>query len=99
MTGDSQPVLHTLNIIFPFLQEQYGVVRIGLFGSSIRDEATPASDLDIIVTFQEKSETFDNYMELKFYLEDLFHKKVDLVIEDSIKNRIKGEILQEAVFI
>ncbi|PWR74497.1 nucleotidyltransferase family protein [Methanospirillum lacunae] len=43
---------------------------MGLFGSSIRGEAFPNSDIDIIVAFQENREIFDNYMDLKSFLED-----------------------------
>jgi hypothetical protein len=93
-----EAVLEKLNAFLPELQMKYGIVRIGLFGSYIRGEASPTSDIDIIVTFDENRETFDNYMDLKFFLEDYFNKHVDLVIEDTIKSRIKKKILQEAVY-
>ena len=64
----------------------------------IQYTASPESNIDILVTFQEGQETFDNYMDLKFYLEDSFNKKVDLVIEDSIKTRLKDRIMRETVF-
>ncbi|NLW74851.1 MAG: nucleotidyltransferase family protein, partial [Methanomicrobiales archaeon] len=77
---------------------RFGISRIGVFGSQITGNASPDSDIDILVTFQEGKETFDNYMDLKFFLEDTFNKKVDLVIEDSIKARLKERIIQETVF-
>ncbi len=77
---------------------KYGVLRIGLFGSYIHGEESLTSDIDILVTFQEDRETFDNYMDLKFFVEDIFEKSVDLVIEDTIKSRIKDQILHEAVY-
>ena len=98
MTLNPQAVLEKLNALLPEFQEKYGVARIGLFGSYIRGEASPGSDIDIIVTFQENRETFDNYMDLKFFLEDIFEKSVDLIIEDTIKSRIKDQILHEAVY-
>lgn len=54
----------------------YGVRRIGLFGSYCRGEQTETSDVDILVEFEDDEKTFDNYMDLKFFLEDLFGLKV-----------------------
>ena len=73
-----------------------GVRRLGLFGSVARDEAREASDLDFVVELDEK--TFDRYMDLKLYLEDLFECPVDLVLSDSIKPRLRSTILNEAVY-
>ncbi|MBI2675927.1 MAG: nucleotidyltransferase family protein [Candidatus Aenigmarchaeota archaeon] len=61
----------------------YGVKRIGLFGSHLKGTSHKKSDLDLLVTFYQP--TFDNYMGLKFFLERLFRRKVDLVIEESLK--------------
>ena len=73
--------------------KKYGVKRIGLFGSYIRNEQKPASDVDILVEFEKDKITFDNYMDLKFFLEDLFKCKVDLVMQDVIKPDLKPYIL------
>ncbi|MFW6311907.1 MAG: nucleotidyltransferase family protein [Nanoarchaeota archaeon] len=73
--------------------DKFGVKKIGLFGSYIKDQETEGSDIDILVEFKENSKTFDNYMDLKFYLEDNLKKKVDLVIENSIKDDLKNDIL------
>lgn len=73
----------------------YGVRRLGLFGSYARGESTEASDLDFVVEFEKKS--FDAYMDLRAYLERLFDCKVDLVLEDVIKPRLRSIILNEAV--
>ncbi|KXS43389.1 nucleotidyltransferase family protein [Methanolobus zinderi] len=78
--------------------ESFGVKRIGLFGSFARGEGRIDSDIDVLVEFREGQKTFDNYMELKFYLEDLFKRDVDLVLETSIKPRLKDYILKEAVY-
>ncbi|MCH7688562.1 MAG: nucleotidyltransferase family protein [Planctomycetes bacterium] len=74
---------------------RFGVRRLGLFGSAVRGEATQESDLDFLVEFEIKS--FDAYMDLKFFLEDLFRCQVDLVIADAIKPRLRESILKEAV--
>ena len=74
------------------LEERFGVKRIGIFGSFIRGEERPDSDVDVLVVFQKDEETFDHYMDCKYYLEDLFGRNVDLVIEDTIKHRLKEPI-------
>ncbi|MGQ0666329.1 MAG: nucleotidyltransferase family protein [Nitrospiraceae bacterium] len=73
-----------------------GVRRLGLFGSYARGEATPGSDLDFVVEFSGKS--FDAYMDLKSYLEELFRSRVDLVTVSSIKPRLLPIIQREAVY-
>ena len=70
--------------------------KIGLFGSMVRGEARPDSDLDVLVEFDAPS--FDHYMDLKFYLEELLHLPVDLVLHDVIKPRLKPIIEQEVVY-
>jgi len=55
--------------------------------------------VDLIVDFKEGWKTFDNYMNLKFYLEELFGKKVDLVINSAINSRIKPFIIEEAIYV
>jgi predicted nucleotidyltransferase len=75
--------------------KSFGVRTLGLFGSCARGEQTPASDLDFVVEFERKS--FDSYMDLKFFLEDLFDKPVDLVLSDGIKPRLRTAISQEAL--
>ena len=74
----------------------FGVRRLGLFGSAARGEATESSDLDFLVELEVK--TFDNYMDLKFFLEELFNCKVDLVMKDAIKPRLREPILKEAIY-
>jgi len=78
--------------------KQYGVKRIGLFGSYAKDEQKKESDIDILVEFEEGKKTFDNYMDLKFFLEDLFQCKVDLVIKESIKPSLRKYILDSVKY-
>jgi uncharacterized protein len=73
----------------------FGVRRLGLFGSVARGEATSSSDLDFVVEFESKS--FDAYMDLKRFLEQLFECSVDLVLTDMIKPRLRATILAEAL--
>ena len=65
----------------------YGVKKIGLFGSYARGEQKRGSDIDILVEFDHP--TFDNYMDLKFFLEDTFKRKIDLVMREALIPRMK----------
>ena len=78
--------------------KKYGVKKIGLFGSYVRGEQQHKSDIDILVEFEKGKKTFDNYMDLKFFLEDLFSLKVDLVIEETVKPRLKPYILESVKY-
>lgn len=91
-TISSNQVLAALRLHHEKLR-RYGVLRLGLFGSTARGKARLDSDLDFVVELERK--TFDDYMGLKFYLEDLFHKDVDLVIADAIKPALRSRILRE----
>lgn len=75
--------------------KRFGVKRLGLFGSYIRNQQKPGSDIDLLVEFEKGMKTFDNYMDLKFFLEDLFDCKVDLVILEAIKPDLKSRILED----
>jgi predicted nucleotidyltransferase len=75
-----------------------GVRRIGLFGSVARDEARPGSDMDFLVEFEPGRKTFDNYMDLKDFLEQLFERRVDLVTSEGIKPQLRDRILSEAIY-
>lgn len=76
----------------------YGVKKIGIFGSVATASQTEQSDINILVEFQKDKKTFDNYMELKFFLEHLFNRKVDLVIKAALKSRIKDSVLKEVSY-
>ncbi len=76
----------------------YGVKRVGIFGSFTGSSQSPQSDIDVLVEFNRKNKTFDNYMELKFYLEKIFRRKVDLVIKEALKTRIRRKVLSEVEY-
>ena len=74
----------------------FSVRRIGLFGSYLHGNEDENSDVDLIVELSEP--TFDHYMDLKFFLEALFERPVDLVLSDMIKPRLKPVIHKEAAY-
>ena len=80
------------------IKQRFGVERIGIFGSYVRGEEKPGSDVDILVEFREGEKTFDHYLDLKSYLEDLFGHKVDLVMKNAIKRRLREPILSEVIY-
>lgn len=90
--------------IFDFLEKnkdtlnKYGVKNIALFGSYIKGTAKKDSDLDFLVEFEPDKKNFDNYMDLKFFLEDNLNKNVDLVINENIKEELREEILGSAKY-
>ena len=75
--------------------QRFGVRDLALFGSCARGEQSASSDLDFLVALKQKS--FDAYMDLKFFLEDLFQTHVDLVLTDSLKPRLRDRILEECI--
>ncbi len=74
---------------------QYGVNRIGFFGSIVRGEHQEDSDIDLLVFFDEGKLSFSSYMDLNFYLEDLLHAKVDLLTPEQISPHIMPYIQKE----
>lgn len=80
----------------PFISEKYGVKNLELFGSYIHEEQKESSDLDILVEFSKTIDLFA-YIELENYLSDILGIKVDLVIKDTLKPRIRESILKEAI--
>jgi len=89
----SENIIKTLNQHLKEIQ-QYGVRRIGLFGSFNTNNQHRKSDIDILVEFKKGKKTFDNYMELKFFLEQLFGRSVDLVVKEAVKVELKPSILK-----
>lgn len=76
--------------------QKMGVRKLGLFGSYIRNEQNQESDMDFLVVLDQYG--FDDYMDVKFFLEDLFERHVDLVVEDTIKPRLRPYILNEVIW-
>lgn len=80
------------------IKQKYGVKKLGFFGSFARGEERKDSDIDVLVEFKDGFETFDNYMELKFFLEELFERKVDLVTVEALRPQLKEDILKQVSY-
>ena len=77
---------------------QRGVKSLAVFGSLARGEATPASDIDMLVEFDRPVGLFE-FIRLKLYLESLTGRCVDLVTPDAIRPGMRAAILNEAVHV
>ena len=89
-------ILEILHQQIPLLAERYGVEKLEVFGSYVRDEQRLDSDLDILITYREVP-TLLGFIELENYLSDMLGVKVDLVMKDSLKRKIGERILREAI--
>lgn len=96
MKNTSQNIVQRIAQIRPELHKRFTVKRIGVFGSCARGDESSTSDVDIIVELAEP--TFDNYMDLKFRLEEVLQRPVDLVMADTAKPRLKKIIEKEVIY-
>lgn len=78
------------------MRELFSVQRIDLFSSCFHGNASEKSDIDLIIDLSEPA--FDHYTDLKFYLEALFERPVDLVLSNTIKPRLKPAIRKDAAY-
>ena len=97
---NKEDILNKLTKQAAKLHQSFSVNKIGLFGSFAADRANDKSDVDIIVELNDPS--FDHYMDIKFYLEKLFGRSVDLVVrygqaEASTNYRQGGNLCQGTI--
>ena len=76
--------------------KKFGVKRIGIFGSFVKDKATEKSDIDVVVEFDLKDLTFDKYLAFEEFLRDLFSKEVDIITKDGLES-IRIEHIREDI--
>jgi len=79
--------------------KNFGVRRIGIFGSVVKGEATTESDIDILIEFEEGNEKYSNLLNLYFFLRDLLGRKIDLVTSNGISPYIAPYILKEVEYL
>ena len=77
----------------------YGIERIGIFGSFVRNEMNEDSDVDFFVEFKDGFKNFDNFMELAFFLEELTGREIELVTPNSLSPFIGSEIMKEVSYV
>lgn len=97
-------IVQTKEDVLSLLQEhqaelrRFGVRRCGVFGSFVRNKPGDQSDVDILVEFAPEQKTFDNFMHLAFFLEELFGRPVDLITTESLSPYIGPHILREVEY-
>ena len=79
--------------------EKFGVKRIGLFGSFVKGKQKEKSDVDLLVEFIRGRKNFKNFIHLAFFLEDLLHRKVELITPESLSPYLKPHILKEIKYV
>ena len=79
----------------PELAKRFGVTRLALFGSTVRDAARADSDVDVLVSFDGPA-TSERYFGVQFFLEDLFGRSVDLVTDKALRPELRPYIEREA---
>lgn len=77
----------------------YGVSKLSIFGSSLINNLSPKSDIDFLVEFDPAKKSYDNFMDLSFYLEDLLGRRVEIVTPQSLSKYIGPYILKEAEYV
>lgn len=77
---------------------QFGVEKIGLFGSYVRGNNTVNSDVDILVKFGNTNSKFYSYFNLKNYLQDRLHLEIDLCREEDIRKEFREDILRGVIY-
>ncbi len=94
--GSDLEIIELLRSHAADIKSRFGVKRIGLFGSFARGDEKKSSDVDILVEFEKP--TFRNFMDLSFYLEDLFGKEVDLVTTKGLHPRIRQYVEKDVIW-
>ncbi|PKG31149.1 nucleotidyltransferase family protein [Methanoregula sp.] len=91
------PVIKKLEAAAPAIRSQFGLRKIGIFGSFARGEETRTSDVDVLVDFAEGYATLRNFVGLADRLEALLRRKVDLItvegIDKYIRNNVEAEVI------
>lgn len=91
-------VIETIKLNKHRIESEFGVTKIGVFGSVARDEANAKSDIDIAVELKSENK-FRNFMALERYLKKLLGNRIDLGIESTIKPSVRDEIKKEIVYV
>jgi len=87
-----------LERVIPQIRGRFGVAKIGIFGSTARGEERPDSDVDVLVEFTPGQATFRNFMELAYFLEDLFGRRMDLVTDQGLSRYLRPRVEEEDVW-
>jgi len=95
-----QTEAHILALIQEYQKQigAFGVQRLGLFGSFVRGQQNEDSEVDLLVEFDLGQKTFDAFIHLAFFLEDLFGRRVELVTPESLSPYLRSHIMSEVEY-
>ena len=93
-----QDILEIIRQTRPELADRFGVERLGLFGSYVRGQEKRRSDIDLLVSFQRDIDLFE-FLDLKEFLQERLHHKVDLVMDSALKPAIGKRIRAEVEYV
>jgi len=79
--------------------KSFGVNKLGLFGSFVRQQQDADSDIDVLVEFERGYKTFDNFIQVVFYLEELFGRRVELVTTEALSPYLGPHIIDEVEYV
>lgn len=95
---DIDKIISKLKELKPDLEKLYNVTELGIFGSFVRDEQTPNSDIDILIDYKDGTSIL-TLGGLQYMLSELFNTKVDIVMKKTLKKRIGKQILSEVIYV
>jgi len=91
-----QELLRKLTELKPKVAARYNVMEMGLFGSFVRGEQGEASDVDILVDFEEQADLFD-LVGLALFLEEELRQRVDIVPKKALRAELRESVLREVM--
>jgi len=98
MSNEFKKNIKIINQNLDSLKKDYGVKRIGVFGSFASGKQKPNSDIDILVEFSQPVDFFD-FLDLEDYLSKILKRKVDLATKNALKPMIKKRILKQVIYV
>ncbi|WP_231490228.1 nucleotidyltransferase family protein [Pedobacter sp. Leaf170] len=98
MVSNKQALFSTL-LINRKMIKSFGVSKLGVFGSFVTGNLKTTSDVDFLVEFLPEEKSYDNYMNLSYYLEGLLGRRVELVTPQSLSKHIGPYILNQTEYV
>jgi predicted nucleotidyltransferase len=77
----------------------FGVRKLGLFGSFVHNSQRSSSDVDLLIEFEKGKKNFDNFIQLNFYLEEVLKRRVEIVTTESLSPYIGPYVLKEVEYV
>lgn len=82
-----------------YLHDRFGITSIGVFGSFVRGEQTPYSDIDMVVEMEKNKKNIHSFLQLKRFIEKEIERKVDIGFEHSLKPAIREKVKEQIVYV